>query len=153
MDINKTLADEYYKSNTLSRKMQGKGLLANEEACRLELKNELIEMFTAFHVSTEKVNRVKSQFLPGSYSRCLEANLMQSAFAEEMMKRFDQKATYGKGKRFLFLTKGYIVLFKKLNNRGLPMNIKTGHVQDIMDQKQQLNLFSHTDFNDGPILY
>lgn len=141
------------KGTPLSRKMQGKRSLANKEACKLELKEELMEMFDTFHEAVLKVNGVKSQFIPGSASRGFEATIMQSAFAESMMKKFGRKAFYGKGKRFVFLVKDYVILFKKLNNKGMPMNIKTGHVQDIMNQMQQLSLFSDTDYNDGPILY
>jgi len=141
------------KDTSLSRKMQGKRSLANVEACKLELKNELIEMFESFHEAVDKVNGIKTQFIPGSASRGFEATIMQSAFAESMMKKFGHKAFYGKGKRFIYLVKDYVILFKKLNNKGMPMNIKTGHVQDIMNQMQQLNLFANTEYNDGPILY
>lgn len=141
------------KDTNLSRRKQGKRRLATEEACKVELKKELQLLFNTFDKALEKANEAISLFPPHSRSRTLEASIMQSSFAEILMKNFDEKAFFGKYKRLILRTAGYLILFKKLNSKGCPMNIKTMNVQSILNQNQVLDLFSESDYNDEPILY
>jgi hypothetical protein len=141
------------KSNTLSRRLQGKRLLAINATCKVELKKEIPLLFSTFYEAQENTNKALAMFPPHSRSRTLEASIMQSCFAESLFNNFRKEASYGKYKRLIFRTKGYIILFKKLNSKGVPMNIKTANNQSILNQNHSLDLFSDTEYNDEPILY
>ncbi|MCY0977072.1 hypothetical protein PGH12_07925 [Chryseobacterium wangxinyae] len=141
------------KDNNLSRRMQGKRRLASESECKVELKKELQLLFNVFYTALAKTNIVLSSFEPSHRSRTFEASVMQSSFAESLSNAFGEKAFYGRYKRLILRTNGYLILFKKLNGKGKPMNIKTINVQSILSQNQVLDLFANSDFNDEPILY
>jgi hypothetical protein len=141
------------KDNNLSRRMQGKRRLASESECKVELKKELQLLFNVFYTALDKTNIVLSSFQPSHRSRTFEASVMQSSFAESLSNSFGEKAFYGRYKRLILRTNGYLILFKKLNGKGKPMNIKTINVQSILSQNQVLDLFSNSDYNDEPILY
>lgn len=141
------------KDNELSRRMQGKRRLASESECKVELKKELQLLFNVFYTALDKTNAVLSAFQPSHRSRTFEASVMQSSFAESLSNSFGEKAFYGRYKRLILRTNGYLILFKKLNGKGRPMNIKTINVQSILSQNQVLDLFSNSDYNDEPILY
>lgn len=141
------------KDNDLSRRMQGKRRLALENECKVELKKELQLLFNVFYTALDKTNIVLSSFQPSHRSRTFEASVMQSSFAEALSNSFGDKAFYGRYKRLILRTNGYLILFKKLNRKGKPMNIKTMNVQSILSQNQVLDLFANSDYNDEPILY
>lgn len=141
------------KDMYLSRRMQGKRRLASNSECRVELKKELQLLFNVFYASVEKANAVLSSFQPSHRSRTFESSVMQSSFAEALFDSFGDKAFYGRYKRLILRSSGYLILFKKLNKKGYPMNIKTVNVQSILSQNQVLDLFATSDYNDEPILY
>lgn len=141
------------KSSEISRRMQGKRTLAILETVKVELKNELELLFETFQQALDKTQKIMSEFPLLSRSRTLEASIMQSCFAEVLMLNFGDKAFFGKYKRLILNVKGYVILFKKLDKKGMPMNIATANVQGIMNQSVQLDLFSQSDYNDAPIMY
>jgi hypothetical protein len=136
-----------------SRRLQGKRMLANYDACKVELKKELQLLFTTYNESLDSASTMLSMFPPQSRSRILEASIIQSCFAESLMKNFGERAFFGKYKRLILRLNGYVILFKKLDSKGFPMNIKTLNVQSILNQNQVLDLFAESDYNDKPILY
>jgi hypothetical protein len=138
---------------TSSRRMQGKRLLADYETCKTELKNETHLLFSTCEEALENANERLLAFPINSRSRTLEASIVQSCFTEVLFRSFGDKAFFGKYKRLILRVNGYLILFKKLNNKGLPMNIKTLNVQSILNQNQILDLFSESEYNDEPILY
>lgn len=142
-----------YENITSSRRKQGKRSLAVYETCKIELKNELNLLFNTFSDALKKSNETLLLFPTHSRSRTLEASIIQSCFAEVLINNFNEKAFYGKYKRLILRAKGYLILFKKLDKKGLPMNIKTINVQSILNQNQVLDLFAETDYNEDPILY
>lgn len=141
------------EDNNSSRRMQGKRLLADQENCKLELNKELILLFKTFFSALNSTKNELLNFNIRFRSRALEASIMQSYFAEYLQENFGNKSFYGKYKRLVLRSNGYLILFKKLNNKGLPMNIKTINVQSILNQNQVLDLFAESDYNDEPILY
>lgn len=136
-----------------SRRMQGKRSLANYENCKLELKKELNLLFKTFNSALNNTKEELFKFNIRFRSRTLEASIMQSYFAEYLQENFGNKSFYGKYKRLVLRTDGYLILFKKFNSKGMPMNIKTTNVQSILNQNQVLDLFAESDYNDEPILY
>lgn len=133
--------------------MQGKRHLANVKSCKYDLSNELPLLFNAFKDAVDKTNEALSMFSPQCRSRNLEASIVQSCFADSIMSVFQNKAFFGKHKRLILNINGYLILFKKLNKKGYPMNIRTSNVQSILNQNQVLDLFCNTEYNDDPILY
>lgn len=137
-----------------SRRKQGKRMLATFDTCKLELKPTLQKLFVGFDNALTKASTILSMIPPGSRSRGLEPTILQSCFAEAAFELFENnKAFYGSYKRLIIRTDGYLILFKKLNQKGVPMNTKTGNVQSILNQNQALDLFSDSDYNDEPILF
>lgn len=148
-----SLAQTHYEDNNSSRRMQGKRLLADYESCKLEMNNELSLLFRTFNSALISTREELLNFNIRFRSRALEASIMQSYFAEFLQENFGNKSFYGKYKRLVLRSNGYLILFKKLNSKGLPMNIKTINVQSILNQNQVLDLFADSDYNDEPILY
>jgi hypothetical protein len=141
------------EDNKSSRRMQGKRVLAVNETCKVELKNEIQLLYKAYEKALTKSSTVLSMLPVHSRSRTLEASIIQSCFAESLIENFPEKAFFGKYRRLILRVNGYLILFKKLNKKGYPMNIKTVNVQSILNQNQVLDLFSESDYNDEPILY
>ena len=141
------------EDNKSSRRMQGKRVLAVNETCKVELKNEIQLLYKAYEEALNKSSSVLSMLPVHSRSRTLEASVIQSCFAESLIENFPEKAFFGKYRRLILRVNGYLILFKKLNKNGYPMNIKTINVQSILNQNQVLDLFSESDYNDEPILY
>jgi hypothetical protein len=149
MYLNQNLSED----NNSSRRMQGKRMLADYENCKVELKEELNLLFKTFNSALASTRSQMLNFNVQYRSRTLEASIMQSYFAEYLQENFGRKSFYGKYKRLVLRSSGYLILFKKLNGKGLPMNIRTINVQSILNQNQVLDLFAGTDYNDEPILY
>ncbi|MEZ0007071.1 hypothetical protein ABH942_002449 [Flavobacterium sp. 28YEA47A] len=141
------------EDNNSSRRMQGKRTLANYETSKMELEKEIILLFKTYKSALYSTQQQMLSFKIEFRSRALEASIMQSFFAEYLKENFGNKAFYGKYKRLILRSNGYLILFKKFNNKGMPMNIKTINVQSILNQNQVLDLFASSDYNDEPILY
>ena len=133
--------------------MQGKRALADYETSKMELENEIMLLFKTYKSALYSTQQQMLSFKVEFRSRTLEASIMQSFFAEFLQENFGTKAFYGKYKRLILRSNGYLILFKKFNNKGMPMNIKTINVQSILNQNQVLDLFANSDYNDEPILY
>ncbi|MFL9837571.1 hypothetical protein ABS768_08685 [Flavobacterium sp. ST-75] len=136
-----------------SRRMQGKRSLANYEACKHDLGKELGLLFSTYHSALAETQTLLLGFPPEYRSKALEAGIMQSNFAKYLHANFNERTFYGKYKRLILRTDGYLILFKKLDGKGYPMNIKTQNVQSILSQQQTLDLFAESNYNDEPILY
>lgn len=141
------------KDNKSFRRKQGKRVLAVQETCKFELNEEIPQLFKSFKEAVDKTNEALFLFPPLSRSRTLEASIVQSCFAESLFLNFKDKAKLGKYKRLILNANGYLILFKKLDKKGYPMNIRTSNIQSILNQNQVLDLFSDSDYNDEPILY
>lgn len=126
--------------------------LASEEGCLIDLQNELPLFFNAFEEACENYNNEVVQTPPESRCRGFEASLFNSKLIQGIQKYFPVNWKYGKYKRFILNTKGYLVLFKKLNNKGMPMNIRTKIVESI-NLQMMYSLFDSFDFVEEPILY
>lgn len=141
------------EDNKSSRRMQGKRVLAVDETCKIELKYDIQLLYKAYDEALTKTSIVLSMLPIHSRSKILEASVIQSCFAESLMENFPDKAFFGKFRRLILRVKGYLILFKKLDRKGYPMNTKTINVQSILNQNLTLDLFSNSDYNDEPILY
>ncbi|MFD2585913.1 hypothetical protein ACFSQJ_03160 [Croceitalea marina] len=122
------------------------------DECKLELKEALPLMFTAFKEALKSYNRDVVLTRPEARARGFEASLLNSKMIESVQNFFPNKWKFAKYKRFVLNVKGFVILFKKLNNKNLPMNIKTKSVNAISNQLS-LPLFNDVGTTENPILF
>lgn len=87
-------------------------------------------------------------------ARCrgFEASLLNSKIIQSVQSVFKDDWTFGKYKRFMLRVNGYIMLFKKLNSKNMPMNVPTRFSSSIQNQEQGY-LFDMYDNGTEPILF
>ncbi|WP_432411389.1 hypothetical protein [Rasiella sp. SM2506] len=126
--------------------------LASLEGCQIDLKNELLLIFSAFYGALKNYEREIVQTPPESRARGFEASLLNSKMIQSIQEHFPENWKFGKYKRFTLRINGYIILFKKFNQKGLPMNIKTKSVTAI-SQQLSIPLFDDSTYVAEPILF
>ncbi|WP_375579069.1 hypothetical protein ABWH96_18955 [Marivirga tractuosa] len=136
------------KNRTLPKRRR----LATQDGCLLDLQEELPIMFKAFSEAFEAFEKEISQTPPMARARGFEASLLNSKMIQSIQDNFPNNWKFGKYKRFTLQKNGYTILFKKLNNKNMPMNIKTNTVNAIA-QQEQLSLFDDNSLVANPILY
>ena len=132
--------------------LQQKRRIASQKECQFDLKKELPLMFEAFKSAHQAYEREVRQTPPQARARGFEASLLNSKMIQSIQEYFPDHWKFGKYKRFTLRVKGYIVLFKKFNSNGLPMNIQTKRVDAIANQ-QVLSLFDDSTMVYEPILF
>ena len=93
--------------------------------CKQDLKNHLEMIFRSVENGINGYNEVSSLFPVTARARALEANVLNSKIIESIQNSFPEYWRFGKYRRFVLRINGYNILFKKLNNKDLPMNIRT----------------------------
>lgn len=122
------------------------------EECRLELKEELPLLFKAFKEAFMSYEKEVVMTRPEARARAFEASLLNSKMIESIQNHFPNKWKFAKYKRFVLNVSGFVILFKKLNGKDMPMNIKTQAVNAISNQLT-LPLFSTFGTMENPILF
>ncbi len=141
---------QIYKNYPNSR--QNKRRIATIDGVKFDLRDQLPQMFKAFEEAFELYENEIVKTPPEARARGFEASLLNSKMIQCIQKYFPENWRFGKYKRFTLQTKGYIILFKKLNKYDKPMNIKTKSVEAISHQLS-LPLFSDANFVEEPILF
>lgn len=139
-----------YKKKSNEREFKRR-FITKEEAF-YDLNKVLRPMFNAF---SEACTLYESEIIktpPESRARGFEASLLNSKMIQCIQKYFPKNWKFGKYKRFILQSNGYIVLFKKLDKNNKPMNIKTKLVSAISEQLT-LPLFNDSNYQDDPILF
>tara|TARA_Y100000815_G_C13253039_1_gene466316 strand:- start:177 stop:848 length:672 start_codon:yes stop_codon:yes gene_type:complete len=149
-DLKINLMHMQFYEKTASR--QNKRRLAKLEGVKHDLKNELPLLFQTFKYAYELYESEILNTPPLARARGFEASLLNSKMIQAVQKYFPDKWVFGKYKRFTLRTKGYIILFKKLNQKNRPMNIKTNSVNAISNQIS-LPLFNEDSYIEEPILF
>lgn len=126
--------------------------LASLKGCKMDLYDEMVKMFEAFNEALKNYHKELLLTPPQSRVRGYEASVLNSKMIQSIQERFPNKWMFGKYKRFILRINGYLVLFKKLNNSDMPMNIKTKMVSAINGQLS-FALFNDEHFVEEPILY
>lgn len=126
--------------------------LATENECKNDLSRDLIPMFEAFSMACNNYEREVIQTPVGARARGFEASLLNSKMIQSIQSTFPNDCKFGKYKRFILRLEGYTVLFKKLDNKNMPMNIKTKYSLAITDQLA-MSLFEETTTAVDPILF
>lgn len=145
-----TPTENVAKVQNLARK--GKRKLAEKSSFLADVsEQELSKFFTAFDLAEKSYENIMQRFPPQSRCRGLEASVLNSCIIDEVQKQFPNKCKFLKYKRFALIDKGYTFLFKKLDKRGVPMNIKTRSNEAIVNQMQTC-LFDPKDY-ENPIIF
>lgn len=126
--------------------------IISSDECKLDLKNDLPKLFYALENAVTLFEKEIAQTPPTARVR-LEAALMNSKIIQCIQRDFQDQWTFAKYRRFVLRTKGYNILFKKLNKNNMPMNIKTNNNQAIMNQAQSPTLFDDPCSLVEPIVY
>lgn len=137
------------KESYLNRK--GKRRLTTVEEVKHDLNKDLVKLFNCFTNAIEIYNKDYAKVPPGMMIRNYSAVTFNQCLVSSAFKNFYNKCFFGKYKRFYISIEGYTIQFKKLNGKGVPMNIKTGNVKDISSQTA-LDLFGDAQ-SYNPILF
>lgn len=128
-------------------------ILKNSDECLFDLKEGTLEtLFGAFYEAVSLYEREVIQTPPNVRPRGFEASLLNAKMIQCIMEILPNNSKFGKYKRFIVRLSGYIFLFKKLNSKSLPMNIKTSH-SSLLENQLQGRLFDSNDDGSEPILY
>jgi hypothetical protein len=125
--------------------------VATVEECKKDLTLQLQLMFLAFYDALRMFDAEIGQTPPESRARAFEASLLNSKMIQAIQKHFPKNWKFGKYKRFLLNIQGYTILFKKLNGKNKPMNVKTSISVGIENQSQ-VSLFEGGHISIEPIL-
>ena len=109
-------------------------------------------MFQAFNEAFTSYEKEVIMTRPEARARGFEASLLNSKMIESIQNYFPNYWKFAKYKRFVLNVNGFVVLFKKLNGKDMPMNIKTKTVSAISNQLS-LPLFNESRTIENPILF
>ena len=127
-------------------------ILKDSGECLFDLKDSSKMLFEAFYKAVSLYEEEIVLTPPNARCRGHEAVLLNSKIIQCVMEMFPDNSKFGRYKRFIVRLKGYIFFFKKLDNKNLPMNIKTIH-SSLLENQQQGKLFDSSDDGAEPILY
>lgn len=131
---------------------QGKRRLITIDELKIELKSEMRMLFSCFERAVDMYNNLYlPTVVPGQIVRNFEATVFNQCLVSSAFYVFRNNCRFGKYKRFYIKVGNCNVQFKKLNNKGLPMNINTRNVEGIHNQLA-LDLFGDGQL-ENPILF
>lgn len=124
----------------------------NPKECQNDLNDILGDLFTAFHKAVKTFNSEVANTPVEYRARCMEATLFNSKLLQCLGETFGADLKRGKYSRRFLYQNGYIILLKKLDGNGMPMNIKTKLSSSIANQ-QEGNLFNTEEDGTSPIIF
>jgi hypothetical protein len=149
MPINKIL--NMTKLSNLAEPAKRKRII-NAKECQYDLRESLEKLFTAFWNAVRNYEKEIIQTPFEARCRGFEASLLNSKLIQSIQFVFKDDWKFGKYKRFMLRINGYILFFKKLNGKDMPMNIPTRFSSFIQNQEQG-HLFDIYDNGTEPILF
>ncbi len=139
-------------ANLRNQNVKSKRRIVSSEECKKDLQKELQLMFTAFGQAVVNYENEIILTPPESRARAFEASLLNSKMMQSIQQNFPHNWKFGKYRRFILNVGGYNVFFKKLNNKDMPMNIRTQYASAIENQ-QQMSLFDDSFGITEPIVF
>lgn len=115
--------------------------LINRKECLLDLQPYLLRLFSAVEKAIERYNILINQTKPEARLRGYEALTLNCKIAEAIQEEFPNDWKFSRYKRFALGLDNYIIFFKKLNRKDMPMNIRSLNDSIIKNQLQG-NLFA-----------
>ncbi|WP_366184051.1 hypothetical protein [Flavobacterium ovatum] len=125
---------------------------AKDSECQIDLHKELPLIFKAFKIASSAFEKEVSQTPIEARGRGFEASLLNSKMIHSIQTTFPNNWKYGKYKRFILRVNKYSILFKKLDNKNMPMNINTNFSKAISNQFT-MSLFDEGTTSIDPILF
>jgi hypothetical protein len=110
--------------------------IISQDECISDLSDWLSLVFNAAGRAVTLFEKEIALTPPQSRSRGFEASFLNSKMIQCIQEDFPDNWKFGRYKRFILRLKGYNILFKKLNGRNFPMNIKTKSSDAIINQLQ-----------------
>lgn len=114
--------------------------IINAKECEYELRESLEKLFDAFWNAVRNYEKEVIQTPFTARCRGFEASLLNSKIIQSVQSVFKDDWTFGKYKRFMLRVNGYIMLFKKLNSKNMPMNVPTRFSSSIQNQEHIFSL-------------
>lgn len=125
---------------------------AKDSECQIDLQKELPLIFKAFKIASSAFEKEVAQTPIEARGRGFEASLLNSKMIHSIQTTFPNNWKYGKYKRFILRVNKYSILFKKLDNKNMPMNINTNFSNAISNQFT-MSLFDEGTTSIDPILF
>lgn len=125
---------------------------AKDSECQIDLQKELPLIFKAFKIASSAFEKEVAQTPIEARGRGFEASLLNSKMIHSIQTTFPNNWKYGKYKRFILRVNKYSILFKKLDNKNMPMNINTNFSKAISNQFT-MSLFDEGTTSIDPILF
>lgn len=125
--------------------------VVSSEECKYDLVDILPLLFKAYHRAVE----LFYEEMPKTQPQYCVRGMKSSYFASKMIQSLSGiglDVKHGKYGRKLLYESGYIILFKKFDRAGRPMNVKTKNNTAIKNQLAG-NLFGCGEDGTAPILY
>ncbi len=126
--------------------------IISKDECLHDLESQLQTMFQAFSEAVELFEQEIVLTPLASRAKNFEASLLNSKMMQCIQKYFPDNWRFGKYRRFILRVKGYNVLFKKLNGKDMPMNVKT-FLSDAIANQLQYSLFNDSNEVIDPIVF
>lgn len=126
--------------------------IISKKECLYDLESQLQTMFQAFSEAVKLFEQEVILTPVVSRAKNFEASLLNSKMMQCIQKYFPDNWTFGKYKRFILRVNGYNVLFKKLNGKDMPMNVKT-FLSDVIANQLQYSLFNDSPEVADPIVF
>lgn len=139
------------KSGRSINPAQKRTRVISKEECLHDLRGILPLLFKSHHSAVKEFNKGMEDTPPQHRVRGLDPSYFASKMIQ-CMSEYGLEVQYGKHGRRIVYTNGYIILFKKFDRSGRPMNIKTKH-NTAIEAQQAGNLFGCGDDGTAPILY
>jgi hypothetical protein len=128
-----------------------KRVFVDLESFKESMGHEIPVFFSSFEKAYDSYENKIKQTTPSSRVRGYEAMVLNTEIVQHIQKSFPLNFKRGKYKRILFDIGNYIILIKKYDKNGRPMNIPTKSTKNISNQST-LPLFDD-DSNSKPIIY
>lgn len=125
------IAPTKVRNNFLKRR-----IISKKEALN-DLKEVLPLLFQSFNEGVKLFNDRISHYPMSCRDRLLETSVFRSCVIERFEENFAEALKIGKYKRVVIRKNNCQILFKKLNNYNLPMNIVTRLTESIYNQVQE----------------
>ena len=130
--------------------LSGYRRIITAKECEEELKEDLPILFEALIEGTERGSDECSK--PSLKCRPFDANTINTWVLSEINEAFPGAAIIGAGGRVYFEIKGFLIIVKKLNDKGMPMNIPTDLHDAVLHQKKSCVLDDSIEGQSKPIL-
>jgi hypothetical protein len=126
--------------------------ITNQKECEHDLRDDLPLFREAFQKAKETFDEKTEGIDPNLTARAFSANSFNTYVSNHLKEVYGPRIRRGKGGRIILHLKDYIILIKKLDSKGYPMNSKSIRDDAIRNQEQG-NLFGDEYDGTKPILY